>query len=167
MPLDLPVARTLSARIRPARILVAWLFAALVASCATTPGAGPATSAARFAPAFASAATLARQDAALSGQLTDASYGGVYGWDNGEVILDTGTTGRGNLLMLGESYDNAILKLMASHFDRVYSVDLRSYEQDMGKPFRLAEYLREHRITKVLLIGSTPFFTSDDFMVED
>lgn len=101
------------------------------------------------------------------GQLTDASYGGVYGWDNGEVILDTGTTGRGNLLMLGESYDNAILKLMASHFDRVYSVDLRSYEQDMGKPFRLAEYLREHRITKVLLIGSTPFFTSDDFMVED
>ena len=107
------------------------------------------------------------QDAALSGQLTDASYGGVYGWDNGEVILDTGTTGRGNLLMLGESYDNAILKLMASHFDRVYSVDLRSYEQDMGKPFRLAEYLREHRITKVLWIGSTTFFTSDDFMVED
>ena len=98
------------------------------------------------------------QDAALSGQLTDASYGGVYGWDNGEVILDTGTTGRGNLLMLGESYDNAILKLMASHFDRVYSVDLRSYEQDMGKPFRLAEYLREHRITKVLLIGSS-FYT--------
>lgn len=107
------------------------------------------------------------QDAALSGQLTDANYGGVYGWDNGEVILDTGTTGRGNLLMLGESYDNAILKLMASHFDRVYSVDLRSYEQDMGKPFRLAEYLREHRITKVLWIGSTTFFTSDDFMVED
>lgn len=107
------------------------------------------------------------QDAALSGQLTDTSYGGVYGWDNGEVILDTGTTGRGNLLMLGESYDNAILKLMASHFDRVYSVDLRSYEQDMGKPFRLAEYLREHRITKVLWIGSTAFFTSDDFIVED
>ena len=107
------------------------------------------------------------QDAALSGQLTDANYGGVYGWDNGEVILDTGTTGRGNLLMLGESYDNAILKLMASHFDRVYSVDLRSYEQDMGKPFRLAEYLREHQITKVLWIGSTTFFTSDDFMVED
>ena len=93
----------------------------------------------------------------------DVNYSGEWG----EVILDTGTTGRGNLLMLGESYDNAILKLMASHFDRVYSVDLRSYEQDMGKPFRLAEYLREHRITKVLLIGSTPFFTSDDFMVED
>lgn len=108
-----------------------------------------------------------RQGAALSGQLTSFSYGGIYGNDDGEIILDTGTTGRGNLLMLGESYDNAILKLMASHFDRVYSVDLRSYEQDMGKPFRMAEYLREHQITKVLWIGSTTFFTSDDFMVED
>lgn len=107
------------------------------------------------------------QSAALSGTLSDISYGSVYGEDNGEVILDTGTTGRGNLLMLGESYDNAILKLMAAHFDRVYSVDLRSYEQDMGKPFRLAEYLREHRITKVLWIGSSTFFTSDDFIVED
>lgn len=68
MPLDLPVARTLSARFRPARTLVALLLVALLASCATTPGAGPATSATRFAPAFANAATLARQDAALSGQ---------------------------------------------------------------------------------------------------
>ena len=108
-----------------------------------------------------------QQDAALSGQLKSVSYGGVYGSDDGEVILDTGTTGRGNLLMLGESYDNAILKLMASHFDRVYSVDLRSYEADMGQPFRLAEYLREHKITKVLLVGSTTFFTADDFILED
>lgn len=113
------------------------------------------------------AADYGRQDAALSGQLTGASYGGVYSNDDGEVILDTGTTGRGNLLILGESYDNAILKLMASHFDRVYSVDLRSYEQDMGQPFRLAEYLREHEITKVLWIGSMTFFTSDAFLVED
>ena len=68
MPLDPPVARTLSARLRPAQCLVALLLVALLASCATTPSAGPATSAVRFAPAFANAATLARQDAALSGQ---------------------------------------------------------------------------------------------------
>jgi outer membrane PBP1 activator LpoA protein len=68
MPLDSPVARTLSARLRPARSLVALLLVALLASCATPSGTGPATSAARFAPAFANAATLARQDAALSGQ---------------------------------------------------------------------------------------------------
>ena len=68
MPLDPPVARTLSARLRPAQCLAALLLVALLASCATTPSAGPATSAVRFAPAFANAATLARQDAALSGQ---------------------------------------------------------------------------------------------------
>ena len=68
MPLDQPVARTPSARIRPARTLVALLLVALLASCATTPGAGPVTSTARFAPAFTDAAALARQDAALSGQ---------------------------------------------------------------------------------------------------
>jgi outer membrane PBP1 activator LpoA protein len=68
MPLDSPVARTLSARLRPARSLVLLLWVALLASCATPSGTGPATSAARFAPAFANAATLARQDAALSGQ---------------------------------------------------------------------------------------------------
>ena len=68
MPLDSPVARTLSARLRPARSLVLLLWIALLASCATPSGTGPATSAARFAPAFANAATLARQDAALSGQ---------------------------------------------------------------------------------------------------
>ena len=68
MPLDSPVARTLSARLRPARSLVLLLWVALLASCATPSGTGPATSAARFAPAFANAATLARQDVALSGQ---------------------------------------------------------------------------------------------------
>ena len=108
-----------------------------------------------------------RQDAALSGQIAGASYSGIYGNDDGEIILDTGTAGRGNLLMIGESYDNAILKLIAAHFDRVYSVDLRSYEQDMGKPFRMAEYLREHDITKVLWIGSLMFYTSDVFTLED
>lgn len=68
MPLDPPVARTPSARLRPAQCLAALLLVALLASCATTPSAVPATSAVRFAPAFANAATLARQDAALSGQ---------------------------------------------------------------------------------------------------
>lgn len=68
MPLDLPVARTLSARIRPARAFVALLLVAVLSSCATTPGAGPVATTARFAPAFTNAATLARQDAALTGQ---------------------------------------------------------------------------------------------------
>lgn len=101
------------------------------------------------------------------GQQTAAAEGQVTSFSYGEIIFDSGTTGRGNLLMLGESYDNDILKLMTSHFDRVYSVDLRSYEKDMGKPFRLADYLDEHQITKVLWVGCMNYFSVDDFLLED
>lgn len=101
------------------------------------------------------------------GQQTAAAEGKVTSFSYGEIIFDSGTTGRGNLLMLGESYDNDILKLMTSHFYRVYSVDLRSYEKDMGKPFRLADYLDEHQITKVLWVGCMNYFSVDDFLLED
>lgn len=52
-----------------------------------------------------------RQDA-VPGELA-LSYGAFYGGDDGEIIFDTGRTDRGNLLVIGESYDNAILKLLA------------------------------------------------------
>ena len=66
--MDLHVARTISLRVRLGRTLVATALALGLASCPTTPGTGPVTSSARVSPAFASAATLARQDGALSGQ---------------------------------------------------------------------------------------------------
>ena len=67
------------------------------------------------------------QDELLRGELGWVSYGGVYGGDNGEVIFDTGKDGD-NILIFGNSYDNAILKLLASHFSKTYSIDLRNYE---------------------------------------
>ena len=71
--------------------------------------------------------------------------------DNGETVFSTGTQGRGSLLVLGESFDNAILKLLASHYDTLYSVDLRYYEHSMGHPFDLSAYTKEHGISSVLL----------------
>lgn len=94
------------------------------------------------------------------------SYGHFYGGDSGEVILDTGTTGRGNLLVIGESHDNAILKLLASHYDRTHSIDLRNYEHDIGAPFDLNTYLEQHGIDAVLFIGSVGFYTSETFRLE-
>lgn len=66
--MDPHVASPLPGSLRLGRILSVLLLAAVLAGCATTAGTGPSASAARFAPAFASAATLARQDAALDGQ---------------------------------------------------------------------------------------------------
>lgn len=91
-------------------------------------------------------------------------YTSYYGYDEGELVFDTGMDGE-NLLVLGNSYDNALVQLLASHFGRTHSVDLRYYESDMGKAFELDAYLRENEIHKVLLIGDNSFFSGDLFMM--
>lgn len=106
------------------------------------------------------------QDAFFAGQGGVPGYGAFYGWDSGEVIFSTGQTGRENLLVLGESYDNAVLKLLASHFNNTYSVDLRYYEAYMGKKFSFSDYVKEHGITQVLLIGNIDYFIMDEFLLE-
>ena len=107
------------------------------------------------------------QDAFFSGAMQDPNYSAFYGMDAGELILDTGTEGRGRLLVLGESFDNAIIKPLASHFDRTYSVDLRYYSYLMGRQFRLSDYLRDNGIDRVLLMGNADFFLSPEFCPED
>lgn len=102
----------------------------------------------------------------LSGQGGNPTYGNIYGGDDGEVIISGGKPGGGNILLLGESYDNALLKLLACHFDSLYAVDLRNYKAYMGKDFQLSAYLEEHGIDRVLLIGSTSYFTMDTFRLE-
>lgn len=95
------------------------------------------------------------------------SYGTFYGDDAGELVFDTHQDERENLLILGDSNDNAIVKLLASHFHRTHAVDLRNYEKFLGKPFALRSYLEENHISKVLLIGINSYFTSSDFALED
>ena len=69
--------------------------------------------------------------------------------------------------MVGESFDNAVLKLLASHYDTLYSIDLRYYEHSMGKAFDFGAYTREHGIDQVLLMGNIDFFIQDTFDLED
>lgn len=100
----------------------------------------------------------------LSGLATaELTYGNFYGGDNGETIFSTGTQGRGSLLVLGESFDNAVLKLLASHYDCLYSVDLRYYQHSMGQDFDLTAYTQVHGISNVLLMGNIDYFVQDDF----
>ena len=106
------------------------------------------------------------QELFWSGRGWTPNYGDMYGQDMGEVVLSGGRPGGGNILVVGESYDNAILRLLASHFDNLYSVDLRYYSAYMGEDFRLSEYLEEHGIDKVLLIGNIDYFIMDEFRLE-
>ncbi len=94
------------------------------------------------------------------------SYGNFYGGDFGQVVFDTGRADRENLLVVGESFDNAMLKLLASHFGKTYSVDLRNYERSMGSAFAFAPYVQQHQIGTVLLIGNCDYFTMPEFRLE-
>ena len=93
----------------------------------------------------------------LSGELENVSYGSVFGVDCGELVLDTGKAGK-NLLIMGDSYDNAVVKALAAGFSKTYCVDLRSYASELGHPFVMADYLREHEIDCVLFIGGVDYF---------
>lgn len=106
------------------------------------------------------------QEAYWDGSPASISYGDFYGGDFGETVFDTGTQGRGNLLVLGESYDNAILKLLAAHFDKTFSIDLRYYQGEEDA-FSFSDYCRENQVDTVLLIGNIDYFTVAEFLPED
>ena len=93
----------------------------------------------------------------IAGELETVSYGSVFGVDCGELQLDTGRPGK-NLLVMGDSYDNAIVKALAARFSKTFCVDLRSYASELGRPFAMAAYLKENAIDCVLLVGGVDYF---------
>ena len=93
----------------------------------------------------------------------EVAYGAYYGFDCGEVAFHTHKAGAGSILVIGDSFDNAILKLLASHFENLYAVDLRAYEEDIGRPFLFSEYVAAHQIDTVLLIGNFDYFLFPGF----
>ncbi len=106
------------------------------------------------------------QEAYWTGGPASISYGDFYGGDFGEIVFDMGAQEQGNLLVLGESYDNAILKLLAAHFDKTFSIDLRYYQKG-EEPFSFSDYCRENQVDTVLLIGNIDYFTVAEFLPED
>ncbi len=95
------------------------------------------------------------EDAYRSGELADFVYAEFYGDDEPELVFDTNNPGKENLLVVGDSYDNAILKLLASHYNRTHAIDLRYYiDENGGKGLDFTEYINKHEIDKVLFIGS-------------
>ena len=93
----------------------------------------------------------------VAGELESVSYGSVFGVDCGELVFDTGRTGK-KLLVMGDSYDNAVVKPLAADFAKTYCVDLRSYASELGRPFVMADYLQVHDIDTVLFVGGIDYF---------
>ena len=85
-------------------------------------------------------------------------YAEYYGNDYGEVIFDFFNEEKENLLIISNSFDNAIDELIASHFNKTYIIDFR-HNKDVNNS-NLKDYIRENNINKVLIM-------SDYFFVDD
>ena len=107
------------------------------------------------------------QNEYLNRNLTsNITYAMFYGGDAGEIIFDTEDKSKENIMIIRESYDNAILKLIASHYGTTVSIDLRNYKYCMEKEFDFDDYIKKYNISKVLFIGNVDFYTMEEFMIK-
>ena len=74
--------------------------------------------------------------------------------------------GMKTLFRNGDSFDNAVLKLIAQHYNKTYSIDLRNLETEDGERFNVTDYIREKEIDKVLIIASQVIFSSGEYILE-
>ena len=94
-------------------------------------------------------------------------YRAYYGGDYAEVEYDYYQPEKENLLVIAPSYSNAINKLVASHFNKTYFIDLRHYKNQYGVDFNPEEYCKEHKIDKFLLLISIDHLTNGNFMLSE
>ncbi len=106
--------------------------------------------------------TVGRQKQYFAGKYSKdeiaAHFDIFYGGDQGELVYDTGMEDKENLLVLSNSYSHSVRDLLAAHFHKTYVVDLREYMTQTGKSMKIREYLAEHQIDKVLILGDVSLF---------
>ena len=91
-------------------------------------------------------------------------YADYYGYDYGEVIFDFHNPEKENLLIISNSFDNAIDELIASHFNRTHTLDMRYYKKEDKEELNIKDYLEDNNISKVLVI-SDYFFLNDNIKI--
>lgn len=64
-------------------------------------------------------------------------------------------TGSGALLLIRDSYSNALVPFLIAHFESIHMVDLRTCRYSMS------EYIHDNKIDQVLICYSIPNFTTD------
>ncbi len=84
-------------------------------------------------------------------------YGDYFGYDFAYLEFIFEEKNEHNLLIIGDSFDNAILPLIASHYDHTYSVDLRH-----NLDFSLEKFLSNHSVDDILIIGTYSTVLSSD-----
>ena len=62
-----------------------------------------------------------------------------------------------NLLIISNSYSNAIDELIAQYYNKTYVIDLRCYKEIFGKDFEISKYLADKEIDDTLILMSPTF----------
>ncbi|MCQ2552783.1 MAG: DHHW family protein [Clostridia bacterium] len=88
----------------------------------------------------------------------DMDYMYFYGFDNGETVFENANGNGKNILVIGDSFDNAILKMLASNYSKLYSVDLRYYKEYLKQDFNYDSYISNNEIDTILWIGSNNYW---------
>ncbi len=92
-------------------------------------------------------------------------YSTCHDADESEIMYDFDDDAKDNLLIIGDSYSNSVNRMVASHFNKTYVVDLRAYQKDVAEDFKLDVYIKEHDIDKVLFLCSAGMIIRDDFNI--
>lgn len=83
-------------------------------------------------------------------------YNRFYASEKGEVIYDYKQPEKPNLLMLVDSYADPVQEILASHFNKTYVVDLRSYNSE----FNYKSYLQKNKISYTLFFGNAEAYAT-------
>jgi hypothetical protein len=77
----------------------------------------------------------------------DTTYAGIFSNDVAQIKFKYNTSNQINLLILKDSYANAIVPNIAQHFANTHVIDIRHYEE-----MDVYEYIKKYDINTVLLL---------------
>ncbi len=76
-------------------------------------------------------------------------------------------TGKGTLLIIGDSQTNPVKTLLIHHYDRIVFINLGHYYKEstgVGKPFSMSETINEYNPDQILLMGCADFVGGDQLI---
>ena len=77
------------------------------------------------------------------------------------IIESEAGTGR-SILVLKESYGNAFIPFLTSHYDRIYVLDMREFNNGAKERLNLPSFMEQNEIDELLIL-SYPFSVNNDF----
>ena len=82
-------------------------------------------------------------------------YAYFFGGNYGEVAIEGTQEGKGNLLVIKDSFANAFVPFLADSYDNIYMVDLRYFNED------IQEFMKEKNVTDILVLYNVSNFVTD------